>query len=274
MREQHPKLYGELLKGGVNKRGGKLSVKTVLGYHRFISMVLETAVKEGIIPYAASARVELPKAEKKTPNYFQPEELAAIQNALKSEPFKWQVIVHLLMITGCRRGEILGLKWESVDFDKSQIHICNNVLYRPGVGVYCDTPKTDKSDRYISVPAQTVKLLKEYKKWQFQERLRLGEYFNYQGYVFSSDNGAPLHPDSVTTWLDRFSKRHDLPHINPHAFRHTASSLLYFGGLDSVISSRLRHAQVSTTTDIYAHVMEEADRRSADVLADMMLKNA
>ena len=105
--------------------------------------------------------------------------------------------------------------------------------------------------------------------------MRLGEYFNYQGYVFSSDNGNPLHPDSVTTWLDRFGKRHDLPHINPHAFRHTAASLLYFGGLDSVtISARLGHAQVSTTADIYAHVMEEADRRSADVLADMMLKNA
>ena len=86
---------------------------------------------------------------------------------------------------------------------------------------------------------------------------------------------SPLHPDSVTTWLDRFSKRHDLPHINTHAFRHTAASLLYFGGLDSVtISARLGHAQVSTTADIYAHVMEEADRRSADVLADMMLKNA
>ena len=75
------------------------------------------------------------------------------------------------------------------------------------------------------------------------------------------------------TWLDRFSKRHSLPHINPHAFRHTMASMLYFTGVDSVsISKRLGHAQVSTTANIYAHVMEKADQRNADILADVFLK--
>lgn len=84
-----------------------------------------------------------------------------------------------------------------------------------------------------------------------------------------------MHPDSVTTWLDRFSKRHDLPHINPHAFRHTMTSLLIFNGMDSVsISKRLGHSQVSTTTNIYAHVMEEADKRNADILGEILLKKA
>lgn len=84
-----------------------------------------------------------------------------------------------------------------------------------------------------------------------------------------------MHPDIVTTWLDRFSKRHDLPHINPHAFRHTMASMLYFNGVDSVsISKRLGHAQVSTTANIYAHIMEEADQRNADILANVFLKKA
>ena len=65
-----------------------------------------------------------------------------------------------------------------------------------------------------------------------------------------------MHPDSVTDWMNKFSKRHELPHINPHAFRHTMASMLYFNGVDSVsISKRLGHAQVSTTANIYAHVM-------------------
>jgi integrase len=82
-----------------------------------------------------------------------------------------------------------------------------------------------------------------------------------------------MHPDSVTTWLDRFSKRHDLPHINPHAFRHTMASMLYFNGADSVsISKRLGHAQVSTTANIYAHVMEEADQKNADILSEVFLR--
>ena len=84
-----------------------------------------------------------------------------------------------------------------------------------------------------------------------------------------------MHPDSITDWLSKFSRRHDLPHINPHAFRHTMASMLYFSGVDSVsISKRLGHAQVSTTANIYAHVMESADRKNADILADVFLKKA
>ena len=94
-------------------------------------------------------------------------------------------------------------------------------------------------------------------------------------FVFAQDNGQPLHPDSVTDWMKKFSKRHGLPHINPHAFRHTMASLLYFNGVDSVlISKRLGHAQVSTTCDIYSHVIAEADQRNADILGDIFLKKA
>lgn len=93
--------------------------------------------------------------------------------------------------------------------------------------------------------------------------------------MFAQDNGKPMHPDSVTDWLSKFSKRHGLPHINPNAFRHTMASMLYFNGVDSVsISKRLGHAQVSTTANIYAHVMEEADQKNADILAEIFLKQA
>ena len=82
-----------------------------------------------------------------------------------------------------------------------------------------------------------------------------------------------MHPDSVTDWLKKFIKRHNLPHINPHAFRHTMASMLYFNGVDSVSTSKqLGHAQVSTTANIYAHVLGEADRKNADILADVFLK--
>ena len=120
-----------------------------------------------------------------------------------------------------------------------------------------------------------MQLLKQYRAWQNTERLRLGDYYQDQGFVFAQDNGDPMHPDSVTTWLDRFSKRHGLPHVNPHAFRHTMASMLYFNGVDSVsISKRLGHAKVSTTADIYSHVIEEADKKNADILADVFLKKA
>lgn len=215
------------------------------------------------------------RAERKEANYLQPADIDAINAALRTEPLKWQALVHLLMITGARRGEVLGLKWEDVDSARSRVFICRSISYTPGKGVYEGRPKTKSSERYVAIPPETISMLKDYRVWQLEERFRLGEYYQDRGYVFTRDDGAPMHPDSVTTWLDRFSKRHGLPHINPNAFRHTMASMLYFGGMDSVsISKRLGHAQVSTTSDIYAHVIAQADAQSADMLSDIYFKKA
>ena len=252
-----------------------LSPKTVLEHHRLISTVLDQAEKEGLVPFNVAAKATLPKVSKKEVNYFQPEQVAAIRDALETEPLKWKTLVHLFLITGARRGELLGLKWNRVDFDEHRIYICNNILYAPDRGVYEDLPKTDASKRFITLPLETMQLLCQYRAWQSTERLRLGGYYQDRGFVFAQDNGQPMHPDSVTDWMAKFSRRHGLPHINPHAFRHTMASMLYFNGADSVsISKRLGHAQVSTTANIYAHVMEEADQRNADILADVFLKKA
>lgn len=259
----------------VEENSRTLSAKTILEHHRLISTVLDQASKEGLVPFNVAQKATLPKVQHKEVSYFQPEDIAAIRDTLEREPLKWKTLVHLFLITGARRGEILGLKWGKVDFEGNRIHICNNVLYSPDRGIYEDTPKTATSVRYVTLPAETMKLLRQYRAWQNEERLRLGGYYQDQGFVFAQDNGKPMHPDSVTDWMSKFSKRHGLPHINPHAFRHTMASMLYFNGVDSVsISKRLGHAQVSTTANIYAHVMEEADRQSADILADVFLKKA
>ena len=252
-----------------------LSAKTVLEHHRLISTVLDQAEKKGLVPFNAARKATLPRVQQKEVNYFQPEQVAAIRDVLETEPIKWKALVHMLLITGARRGEILGLKWDKVYFEENKVQICNNVLYGADRGVYEDTPKTSTSGRFIALPAETMQLLRQYRAWQNEERLRLGEYYDYQGFVFSQDNGKPMHPDSVTSWLSKFSKRHDLPHVNPHAFRHTMASLLYFNHVDSVsISKRLGHSKVSTTTDIYAHVIAAAGQKSADILADIFLRKA
>ncbi len=269
-------LYSKLMQDGENKRtGGKLSNKTVVRYHRLISVVLTQAVKEGLVPFNVAARAEPPKVVKKEVNYLDQSDLPPILEALETEPIKYQTLVHLLMITGARRGEILGLKWKNVDFKNNRIYICNSISYTPDRGVYESTPKTKTSMRYIALPKESMALLRKYKIWQSKEIIRLGEYYDNQDFVFARDTGAPMRPDTVTNWLAKFSKRHGLPHINPHAFRHTMASLLFYNGVDSVsISKRLGHAQVSTTADIYAHVMEDADQRNADVLSDIFLKHA
>ena len=82
-----------------------------------------------------------------------------------------------------------------------------------------------------------------------------------------------MNPDSLTDWLNKFSKRCGIPNVHPHKFRHTMASLLYFGGLDSItISKRLGHAKVSTTTDIYSHIIQQADEQAADKIAETIFR--
>ena len=161
--DQLNSLYLSLAKPGQNKRtGGGLSAKTIVEHHRLISTILDQACKEQLIPFNPASRATLPKVSKKEVNYFQPEEVAAIREALEKEQIeveqaeedkpgskkniiKWRTITELLIMTGARRGEILGLKWSAVDFEANRLHICNNILYSPDRGIYEDTPKTDQN---------------------------------------------------------------------------------------------------------------------------------
>ena len=256
----------------VQKNMQPLSNKTILEHHRFISVVFAQAEKELLIPYNPATKATPPKAIAKEANYFDVEDIKRIRDCLELEPIKWQTAVHLLLITGARRGEILGLKWNYVDWNHNQIYICNYLLYTSDRGIYEDTPKTVNSQRYIKLPAQTMELLKEYRRWQLEQQALYGDKWQNTGFVFTQESGSPMNPTSLTSYCTDFSKRYDLPHINPHAFRHTMVSVLYFNGVDSIsISRRLGHSKVSTTTDKYGHIMRKADEAAANCIADVIL---
>lgn len=255
----------------VQKDMKPLSNKTILEHHRFISVVLTQAEKEMLIPYNPAAKATPPKPLEKEANYFEVEDIKRIRDCLEQEPIKWRAAVHLLLITGARRGEILGLKWNCVDWKNNQIYICNNLLYTSDRGIYEDTPKTANSQRYIKLPAQTMDLLADYRSWQLEQQEIFGDKWQNTGFVFTQENGSPMNPTSLTGYCTEFSKRYGLPHINPHAFRHTMVSVLYFNGVDSIsISRRLGHSKVSTTTDKYGHIMRKADEAAANCIADVI----
>ena len=203
----------------VEKGNSSLSSKTILEHHRLIRTILAQAEREMLVPYNAASKATPPKATAKEVNYFQVEDVIRIREALECEPLKWKVITHLLLITGCRRGEVMGLRWSRVDFANSQIRIDTNLLYSPKRGIYEDTTKTS-TVRFIKLPAETMNLLKQYRGWYLEQRLKNGDRWHDTDFLFVKDNGEPMIPDSITAWLRKFSMRHDLPHINPHAFRH------------------------------------------------------
>ena len=87
---------------------------TSLEHHRLIHTILAQAEKEMLVPYNAADKAFPPKSSRKEVNYFQPEDISRIMDALETEPIKWRAITELLIVTGCRRGEIMGLKWDRV----------------------------------------------------------------------------------------------------------------------------------------------------------------
>lgn len=256
----------------LSTNGKPLSNKTILEHHRFIHTVLDQAEREMLVPYNAAAKASPPSVTRKTPNYFQPEEVTAILDALEDEPEKWRVLTHLLIVTGCRRGEIAALKWSKIDLDAGRLEISANLCYSKEHGVYETTTKTGNT-RYVNIPAETVALLRKYKASQARLQLANGDRWQDTGYIFTQDDGRPMNPTSITAWLRKFSIRRDLPHVNPHAFRHSVASILISAGTDIVtVSKQLGHAQVSTTGDIYSHIIEEAKAQATECIADVMLR--
>lgn len=284
--------YEQLAEDGMNKKTGKkLSNKTIIEHHRLIRTILVQAEKEMLIIYNSASKATPPKLERTEASHFEIEDIENILFYSKNESLKWQVALNLLIFTGCRRGEIMGLKWNKVDFRNNQIKIDSNLLYAKDKGIYEDTPKTEQSKRTIKIPVELVELLKTYKKQYNENRLLLGSKWNNTNFLFTQENGNPMHPDTLTDYCSEFSKKYNklinkenkgkkeneklklLPHINPHAFRHTQASLLFFAGADcTTISKRLGHSKVSTTTDIYSHLMQKADETASDTLADVLLR--
>ena len=256
----------------VQRNTAPLSDKTVIEHHRLISTILTQAEKEMLVPYNAAAKATPPKVEKHDPNYFQPEDISAILKALETEPLKWQLITHLMIVTGCRRGEIMGLQWQKVDFENNRIKIDKSLVSTKSKGTYLGNTKT-ADVRYLNLPAETMNLLRLHKREQLRLQIANGDRWQHTGFVFTTDDGSNMNPDSITGWLYDFSRRHNLPHINPHAFRHTVASVLLANGTDVVtVSKQLGHASVTTTENFYSHIIEENKAKASECIADVLLR--
>ena len=242
--------------------------KTILEYHQLISSVLSVAEKEMIVPYNAARKAEKPSSDTPEADYYEPEQIKKIKAAFDQEPLKWRLLGYILIYTGGRRGEALGIKWENIDFENKRIHIVNNSVYIVEKGTFEKSPKTEKSMRWIAVSDTVINLLKEYKKWQDAEAERLAGYWENHGYVFTQENGKPMHPDSINGKLRKIEDKYGLPHLHPHAFRHSYASALIDAGVDDVaLSGSLGHSKASTSKNIYGHFFKKAEDKNAAIIA-------
>jgi len=271
--------YANLQEDGIRGDGrpGKLSEKTILYHHRVISSILNDAVQWQVIPFNPASRVKPPKVPKKQALCYDEGQVAALLmslNQLEEKDLKYKVVVTLAITTGLRRGELAGLEWRDIDFNNATLEVRQASQYLPGKGTFTKEPKNETSKRVISVPASVMALLKQYKAHRAEERLKTGDLWQGSERLFTTWDGRPMHPDTISKWFSKFLKRHGLPPLPFHGLRHTAATLLIGRGLPAkVISGRLGHSNISTTMDVYGHFLKSADREAADKLEELFTSN-
>lgn len=244
-----------------------LDANTVRAYHRVISSVLTKAVKWGYIPYNPAANAELPKLDSKEAACLDEADARRLLELLQDEPIKYRAAITFDLLSGLRRGELLGLRWSDVDFTNETVTIVQTSNYVSGKGIYIDTPKNKTSARPLKLSRSVFLVLREYQEWQDGQRDLCGDrWLDKDRRVFTTDEGAPIHPDALSKWFRDFTKRNGFPGVHVHSLRHTYASLMIADGTPLVVvSRRLGHAQVSTTSNIYAHVIASADEKAAQV---------
>ena len=271
--------YKQLEQPGVNQRtGGGLSPKSILHYHTIISSILERAVKWQIIRDNPCHRIDPPKVPKHDISCLNDEQAVQFLDALDREPLEDRTLFTLALYTGMRRGELLGLEWEDIDFDSGIISIRRTSQYASDIGVFTDTTKTEQSKRSIKIPQSILQLLKAYKAAQTEQRLRIGdrwaEEWKEHPRLFTNQDGRPMSTSTPLNRIKRILQRAGLPQVSLHSLRHTSATLLIEQGVSArTVAGRLGHSQTSTTLNIYAHQFQSADAAAAEALELALHRN-
>lgn len=267
--------YNNLTEAGIRKDGKEdrgLSERTILHHHRLIHTILETAVQWQYILSNPAGRVKAPKITRKPAAVYDQEQTAALLAAVESEPIKYQVIILLAISTGMRQGEIMGLTWKHIDFEKNTIRVEQSAQYLPQKGVFFKEPKNESSKRLIAIPSSVMEFLKHFKKHQAEERLKLGDKWQASDLLFTTWAGKPMFPNEMSSWFPRFLAKHQLPHLPFHGLRHTSATLLIAEGATATdLSRRLGHSTTSTTMNIYAHSLQKADTLLAQKMNSILI---
>lgn len=248
-----------------------LSGQTILHYHRLISVILQTAVEWQYIPANAAERVKPPKAETAEAVYLDDRQTIHLLELLEDQPIYYRTAVTVLVFTGMRRGELMGLVWSDIDFDNNTIAIQRSMQYLSDRGVYSAETKTKASRRVIKAPATAIQALRAYRTWQLRIFLSIGKSWEDSGQIFVTQNGTPMHPDTLTSWFGSFIKTTNLPQIHIHSLRHTNATLQIANGVAvTTVAGTLGHSTANTTTKVYAHAIQSAAAASAEMMDNLL----
>jgi integrase len=246
-----------------------LSPTTVNGIHAVLHKALDDAVRLGLIARNACDAVSPPRRAHFEIQPLSMEQSQQLLAAAKGHPL--EALFALALTTGMRRGEILALKWQDINFSQHTLQIRRIFTRRPGNRYIETEPKTEKSRRSILLAPLVVELLKQHKAHQLEAKLKAGETWQERDLVFCTSLGTPMNPSKVVDRFKTLLKQAELPAIRFHDLRHSAATiLLSMGTHPKVVQEMLGHNQISMTMDIYSHVLPTMQKDAVSKLNDAL----
>lgn len=247
-----------------------LAPRTIAHAHRVLHKALSDGVKREVLTRNPAALVDPPKVASTEIQTLTADEVAPLLETLQSSGIFPQVAV--LLATGMRRGELVGLRWSDIDLDAGKLRIERSVEKTKTHGLRIKAPKTEHGRRRIALPAGAVAVLRQHRKVQLELRLGLGlGRLPDDAFVFGTFEGNVSDPDRISWEWRRLVKAGRLPNITLHALRHSHASALIAAGTDPVtVSRRLGHGSPGFTLKTYAHLFDQTDEAAAAAIDAMM----
>ncbi len=253
--------YNEKIKEG-------FSSSYIQRMHEMIRMLVKVAYKWDLISKDISSMIEPPKLKRKEMNVWTVDQVRAFLKHTKHS--RYHPVFFLAAYTGMRKGEILGLSWDDIDFESKTLRI-KKTLYKIESGYLLQEPKTRDSIRTIYLDDDLIRVLRKQKVKQNLERLKYGNVYKEHNMVFAQETGEFVFPSAVNALFTRFTKQLGLPRIRFHDLRHTHATILLSMGVNpKIVANRLGHSSVKITLDTYSHVLPEMKQDVSEQFSKMM----
>lgn len=252
-----------------------VSPGTVIHYHANIHKALKYAVKMDLIPFNPADKVERPKKQRYIADYYRQEELERLLEASKDHPYS--LLIQMTAFYGLRRSEALGLKWDTIDFERGTISVIRTVTTITVDGKQTEieqqSAKTKSSLRTLPLIGSFREYFMQVKEAQELNKQICGNCYNheYDGFVFVDELGERMRANYLTSAFPKFLENHGLRRMRFHDLRHSCASLLLANGVPlKHIQEWLGHSDFTTTANIYTHLDYKSKITSANVMDNIL----
>lgn len=250
------------------------SPKTVKNYVHFLGHIFNIALKLGAVDSSPCEHILLPKNEKKdTHNYLEKDEALFVLRKSEEHSVMCNAIYALLLLMGLRKGELIALTWDDIDFDNKTISINKNLVYIEKE-IVIKSPKTASGTKTLYMPDYVVNVLKKLRVEYLEKQLMYGKE-KVAGNVITKKNGECFMPEHLWRFHRQFFKtfENQVRYITIHGCRHTAASLMIAEGSDpKTVQQNLGHSSLEMTLNIYSHALDDSKKSTAKSLDNLISK--